>query len=664
MTTGSENRWFKGGLLAAAFAINLVVIAPAYAQSDAAGGDTLSSDEGSDSQLAPLLPPPPGECTGETLAPAPVPAEKFATSPGGVDMRTGMYQYSHVDLTIGGEGDAGLSLERTTQSDDSQWLGQYFSHNWDIHLTMKRVEVCTANDPSEWDYQVSVFYGGLGSTFRGPYAPTPVQFRQISNERKAQLSYAGSPGTGSYTFIANDGTEVVFRPLTYPGDCVHDYRCAYASQITRPDGTIYTLSYDNDDTGMARLRRVQSNRGYEMIFEYNASSYPYTPTKKICAFSDAYIASPSTPVCPSGSAQVSYTYSGQYLASYTDARGKVYNYSIAGTTTKTMKFFEPGQSSPQVTVVLDTSSYTKPAVTSQQFADGSSYTYSWDLAGGTAPYPAGGSFTDNLGHTVDVQYGQYHIANSIDPTMLVTPGPETITDQLNRTITADYCTPNPATQECVVVPPESVTDAEGIKRSFTYDTYRNITETVTHAKPGSGLADITTSAVFGNCPYFKACAKPTATTDGRGHTTNYTYWVDASHDHGGIRSELDPAAATGGTRPGKYYTYVQRYAWIKSGASYVHASSPVWLLSRMTTCRTTAISATTGACGGGTADQIKTTYEYGPDSGPNNLLLRGVAVTAEDAGGVSRTYRTCYGYDAQGNKISETKPRAGLSSCP
>jgi hypothetical protein len=54
-----------------------------------------------------------------------------------------------------------------------------------------------------------------------------------------------------------------------------------------------------------------------------------------------------------------------------------------------------------------------------------------------------------------------------------------------------------------------------------------------------------------------------------------------------------------------------------------------------------------------------TTYEYGADGTANNLRVRGKVVTAD---GVS--LRTCYGYDWQGNKISETSPRAGLATCP
>ena len=92
-------------------------------------------------------------------------------------------------------------------------------------------------------------------------------------------------------------------------------------------------------------------------------------------------------------------------------------------------------------------------------------------------------------------------------------------------------------------------------------------------------------------------------------------------------------------------------------ALLVALTAPVWLLSTEKSCNTSATSA--GACAAGSSDEVTTTYDYGPDSGPNNLWLRGKVVTA---GGVS--LRTCYGYDVSGNKISETSPRAGLAVCP
>jgi len=84
--------------------------------------------------------------------------------------------------------------------------------------------------------------------------------------------------------------------------------------------------------------------------------------------------------------------------------------------------------------------------------------------------------------------------------------------------------------------------------------------------------------------------------------------------------------------------------------------NPIWLLATESYCMTGAAS------GSGCAlpnDQVLTTYDYGPVSGPNNLLVRGKTVTAN-----GQTLRTCYGHDDQGNKIWQTSPNANPSSCP
>jgi YD repeat-containing protein len=66
------------------------------------------------------------------------------------------------------------------------------------------------------------------------------------------------------------------------------------------------------------------------------------------------------------------------------------------------------------------------------------------------------------------------------------------------------------------------------------------------------------------------------------------------------------------------------------------------------------------ACKAGSAGQVVINDDdYGPNSGPNNLLLRGTVVTAD---GQSR--RACVTYDALGRKVSETTPNANLTSCP
>ena len=93
--------------------------------------------------------------------------------------------------------------------------------------------------------------------------------------------------------------------------------------------------------------------------------------------------------------------------------------------------------------------------------------------------------------------------------------------------------------------------------------------------------------------------------------------------------------------------------------AYEQAASAVWVLTEERTCRTSSLDLTTGACAAGTTDLVTTAYDYGPTSGPNNLWLRGVAVTAD-----GQTLRTCYGYGSLGRRISETQPNANLTSCP
>ena len=92
-----------------------------------------------------------------------------------------------------------------------------------------------------------------------------------------------------------------------------------------------------------------------------------------------------------------------------------------------------------------------------------------------------------------------------------------------------------------------------------------------------------------------------------------------------------------------------------SGA-LVAAGPPIWRPSREIVCKET-INATQDGCAS-PADEVVTQYEYGVPGTANSLWLRGVV---QDATGTPA--RTCYSYDNFGNRVSETKPRAGLASC-
>lgn len=210
--------------------------------------------------------------------------------------------------------------------------------------------------------------------------------------------------------------------------------------------------------------------------------------------------------------------------------------------------------------------------------------------------------------------------------------------------------------------PKAVIMPEGNKREFGSDRAGNVITEVRVAKPGSTLPY---EAVLLNYPPANdygwggvctaaspvLCDKPSARVDERGNQTDYEF----SPVHGHLLKETLPAV--NGVRPQTRFTYVQRYAWIKNASgAYAQASAPIWLLASKSICKSGAAGAS-GGCAN-PADEVVTTYDYGPDSGPNNLQLRGVV---EDATGAA--LRTCYGYDAQGNRISETRPRAGLASC-
>ncbi|WP_148294081.1 hypothetical protein [Azospirillum sp. B4] len=200
----------------------------------------------------------------------------------------------------------------------------------------------------------------------------------------------------------------------------------------------------------------------------------------------------------------------------------------------------------------------------------------------------------------------------------------------------------------------SMTTPLGKRTSYKYDGRGNL-QTVTetpYSVSGSSASTITRSATYpDSCGFIVSCNKPTAVVDGNNNQTDYTYYDTT---HGGVKTMTAPAV--NGVRPQTRYFYAQRRAWYRNtGGTMTPEANYIWVLTSTSVCKTGAASGDGCANPG---DEIRTTYDYGPDSGPNNLLLRGVVV---DDGGLS--LRTCYTYDMYSRKISETKPRAGLGSC-
>ncbi len=635
-----------------------------------------------------------------------VPADHFITTPGGVDLRSGRYMFSEVDVDSGADG--GLTLVRTMP----EYVGAHanpfgnFSHNWDIMLNETRVNLYSGEDVG-LDYRMNVHFGGRSLTFDSAQNASGYGFK--SGGPTTLLTYAAgtkSSATAIYTLAAPDGTIMKFRSIgSY--DCANQTwgsaqrRCAYISEMIQPDGTKLTFEYIYNSGlpgNRARLNKIESSRGYALLIEGNGSL-----VTKACVINVAYTAVPADQLCPANIPATTYSYSnfsmpmqpspGPYLGSVTKPTGGTTNYSYAyGNMTGrfTMGIVKPGYATPWLTntldLMFDQESAAQEIVNSQAFSDGQSYTYSYNSAPATnnRPYPpiAGGSYVDALGRVTGVEYGfpilpgtesglpctQFPCSDEspdgyMNNVYQQTQGPVAITDPLGRTTTFDYCDPVvmnglPAYQQerCAAIARQWAMDPDGIKTYFKYDGYNNVIEARKQPKPGSALAAIIYSATFDCYNKPKSCTKPTSVTNAKGQVTTYTY--DANH--GGVLTETMPAV--GGVAPQKRHEYAQRYAWFKNSAgNYVQAAAPIWVKTRERLCKTTAASG--ASCAGGAADEVVTDYDYGPNSGPNNLLVRGVVVTATNSAGTLETQRTCYGYDAFGRKISETKPAANLTSC-
>jgi YD repeat-containing protein len=598
-------------------------------------------------------------------------------------MRTGQYAYRHTDISIGGDSEStGLALVRSNATAWDHAFGN-FSHNWVIELTEKRINYALDNytNGSGSDYEISVRFGGRSQTFVGFFNTT--QFIQMSHGTFATLTPTGSPSSAGvvYTFRARDGGVAVFRPLG-GGDCVatDTARCAYVSQVTEPDGTVFSFDYDVNPSlpsNRAKLRSVTSSRGYGLILENGTLGIT-----KACVLNLAFTAMPPDHLCPAGAAATAtyaYTnFAGTRLASVMDPSGAVWHFTYSGMQTNlTMGYVRPGETSAWLTNSLfltsdeDQASY--EAVSLQNFADGTSYAYSYDHAPVTGSGPAtiaGGTYTDGLGHLARVTYGfpikpgtgpgSHCTTQPCPPPTLqntvyqVTPSPVAVTDMGGNTTTAGYCDPNVLSLPpednggCLVTVIQFYTDAEGRRTDVVMDGRRNVITETRHALAGSGLPDLVRHALYNDR------AEPTQVIDANGNETDYTY----SPAHAGPLTETGPAV--NGIRPQTRHDYAQRYAWVSNGAGgYVRAATPVWVETATSTCRTSAATGNPAAPCAVAGDEVRTTYDYGPDAGPNNLLLRGRVVSAD---GVS--LRTCYGYDAMGRRISETLPNANLTSCP
>lgn len=188
----------------------------------------------------------------------------------------------------------------------------------------------------------------------------------------------------------------------------------------------------------------------------------------------------------------------------------------------------------------------------------------------------------------------------------------------------------------------AATDAEGGRVAYKYDLRGNRIEERKIAKPGSGLADLVKQTVYMEAPTVTSCVsqitcnKVSYEIDPKGNRTNYA-WDSATGLILSITSGFNASgtcALASGVCPTTTFTY--------SDVTGVDG-----VVFKLLTSTTEKIDVT---------QTVTTSYEY---DAANKFVLKSSIV---DPTGLA--LRTCYKFDAAGNLMSQTEPKAGLGVCP
>lgn len=576
----------------------------------------------------------------------------YTTTPLGVNIQTGRFQYWLYTFEMGP-----FAVQRGFGKSGFPFLGRLYWHTVQTATGAGQPEVTVAlgggfTETNAPGTQPKALVGGYG-------AELLLDFYLDSQNNNYIWWSSSSAGyrlihvAGGYTLTDHSGNTYFFADNggNYPNPD------GLLTKVTYADGSTISIQYD----AQQRLRFMTSSRGYAVLFEYGGSGVQ----SKICGFNLAQTYATSASSCSASTYTVSMAMtqltSGAYqINSVTDVMGGVSTATYTANNQLACVTL-PNSSTCEFTNTYGTlpgelAIYKPDQVRIQVDANGNNYNYDYDfpskqLNGDDPPqYPGGPPILSSGWVNGPGFSAQGNYENGLLKT-LSAPG--------GGPVAFDYDGINL----------KKATYAEGNSITITRDWVGNALTVVEAPKPGSSEPSLTriqtfpTANLYGNPSICQAasdklCDKPITQVDAKGNQTDYTY----DPAHGGVLTKTLPAVqvnASGATiRPQVRYEYAQRYAWIKNaGGTYSQASTPIWVLTRERTCRTTAASGQT--CAGGAADEVITDYDYGPDSGPNNLLLRGVAVTAD-----GQTLRTCYRYDANGRKISQTQPKAGLAVCP
>lgn len=542
--------------------------------------------------------------------PQPVPPESSTLDPRGVDMVTGRFMYSTVEVSISDANHGGLSYGRAFVYDSS-------GSRWRDTL----VSGISAVSPTEYAVSAgmeSEIFTKSGSIF------TP------KTNRGATLTQTGS----TYAFTSSSGVKALFASVA-TGTYNTYGNIANISSVTAPDGTVATYTYATANVCISgvgpsscnswrdgiRVQSVVNNRGFQIHYDYTSDS----PNTSSWASIDSVIGinnavdfcAPDANSCTTTQTWPEINYgatASEHTA--TDQLGRVTYYTLTSQGLTSIRL--PGSTSPDSVITYDSTDNVSGVT------DASGV---WTYAYVESPPNRTTTATGPLGQKIYVSSNQlvgraYLVRNT-----------------LNNPWTYQYDSQNRLTRS---------TEPEGNYTQLSYDAFGNVTSTRYVDKTGPDPAtDIVYLATYPTtCSNAVLCHRPVSTTDARGNVTSYTW----NATHGGLETLTAPVPSSGEPQPEMRISYSTRYAWYKDNTgAIVQAASPIRLPTVISECLA-------GSSCINLASEARTGITYGSTGVANNLLPTVLTVKAGD-NSISSIVTTAY--DHNGDLLTSDGPISG-----
>ncbi|THD36405.1 MAG: hypothetical protein E7773_07805 [Sphingomonas sp.] len=569
------------------------------------------------------------------------------STPGGVNISDGYFSGQVTDLSIGTLKLDRFALAPSKLPVNDPYFGLGITNNFDIYVAPNFIKAIGPPAPRAAEYHPIVHLGQGASGVYLQSSPTSTTIGSFNREADSGiLALVG----GAYVYTDSSGTIYTFNPSVQAGggSGVYSQRI---DNILYPDGRRETFSYDTNKL----LKMVSDTAGYAIVFDYNSDG----DVAAACGFnlSQDYVTASST--CSGAALKTTYTYTSKLLTGVTDVMGQTTTYSHStgiGYGNPITCVMPPGYT------ICKIANAEVPRIGTQTLADGSIWQLAYDIT--CVPDPDFPEASNDGSCSVDVtdpnnKVSHYGFTKSSPGVVVDANGKTTwykwTGSNLNDVLNYDQTPNGPYLIE--------VDYPEGDKYFAEYNgPWNAISKATRRSKTGSTSTDLVEEWGYAGCyapNTLQNCGKPIWKKDAKGNQADYAYYA-----WGGTQWEMPPAPSAGAARPLKLYTYVQKYAYVKdSGGSLIAAATQIWVPDTITECQTVSGSGNGTPVCDTSAPQRVTAYEYATSAVANNLLPRGMTVTAY-VGSTLTTLRTCYGYDPRGRKISTTTPGAGLTGCP